>query len=343
MNRCRAQAADPDPCPTAPCRRGWGGLRLGSLGLIATLTAGCQSEPTQLTVPVSNWPGFEYLYLAEQQGLAQRQGLDLHIQEYADPQTIVHSYLRGEVPIAQLTTVEAVEICSRSPSRCPVVVLVLDESRGGDQLLARPPITSVPELRGRKVAVTQSSLGSFVLSRALERQGLSLSDVTLAHMPLDAIPAALASGRVDAAALFPPYSDRAVAQAGAKRLFDSREIPGEIFDILVVEPQAFKRLTAALPRLLRAWQDAHELRRRQPELAVPVMALRQQVSPQAFEESEQGLRYYSLSQQRAILAPGGTLARNLRDVQRVQIQVGLVQPGSPLPSVSDGPLHAALN
>lgn len=294
-------------------------------------------------MPVSSWPGFEYVYLAEQQGLAKREGLDLRIQEYADPQTIVHSYLRGEVPIAQLTTVEAVEICSRAPSRCPVVILVLDESRGGDQVLARPPIASIPELRGRRVGVTQSSLGSFVLSRALERHGLSLSDVTLSHMPLDAIPAALAAGRVDAAALFPPYSDRAVAEAGARPLFDSRDIPGEIFDILVVEPQAFRRISAALPKLLRAWQAAHDLRRRQPDLAVPLMARREQVSPQVFLKSEQGVIYYDLSQQRAMLAPAGTLARNLRDVQRVQIQVGLVQPGSPLPVVSDGPLQAALH
>ena len=52
--------------------------------------------------------------------------------------------------------------------------------------------------------------------------------------------------------------------------------------------------------------------------------------------------YYSLTQQRSMLAADGLLARNLRAVQRVQIQLGLIQPGSPLPVVDDGPLRAAL-
>lgn len=316
--------------------------QLAGLGLLVALVAGCHLSPPSLTVPVSSWPGFEYFYLAEQKGLAQRQGLNLRIQEYADPQSIVHAYLRGEAPIAQLTTVEAVEICSRAPGRCPVVVLVLDESRGGDQVLGRPPIASIPQLRGRKVAVTQSSLGSFVLSRALEKHGLQLADVRLTHLPLDAIPAALSAGRVDAAALFPPFSEQAIAQAGARRLFDSREIPGEIFDILVVEPQAFQRLDAELPKLLQAWQAAHDLRRRDPGQAIAVMARREQLTPQAFLAAEKGLIYTDLPQQRPLLQAAGPLARNLRNVQRVQIQLGLLNPASPLPRVSDRPLLAAL-
>jgi hypothetical protein len=43
-----------------------------------------------------------------------------------------------------------------------------------------------------------------------------------------------------------------------------------------------------------------------------------------------------------MLAPGGTLARNLEAVQNVQQQLRLVNPGSPLPRVSDGLLREAL-
>jgi len=49
---------------------------------------------------------------------------------------------------------------------------------------------------------------------------------------------------------------------------------------------------------------------------------------------------FNLRQQRRMLMPGGAVTRNLRAVQRVQI--GLVRPGSPLPSVDDGPRRAAL-
>ena len=103
------------------------------------------------------------------------------IAEFADPQEIVHAYLRDDLSLAQLTTVEVVDICAWVPDRCPVVILVLNESRGGDQLLAREEIGSIAQLRGRRVGVTFSTLGPYVLSRALEQEALLAPDGQLAR------------------------------------------------------------------------------------------------------------------------------------------------------------------
>lgn len=92
-------------------------------------------------MPVSNWPGYDYFCLAEQTGLARAQAVPLNTVEFADPQGIVHAYLRGDLAIDQITTVEPVDICARVPERCPVVALVLDESVVGDQVMARQGIT----------------------------------------------------------------------------------------------------------------------------------------------------------------------------------------------------------
>lgn len=314
-----------------------------ALLLIAGLLSGCRlRRPPELAVPVSNWPGYEYLYLAEQKGLARARGLDLRLIEFPDPQAIVHAYLRGDVAIAQLTSVEAVDICGRAPERCPVVVLVLDESRGADQVVARRGIDTIAQLRGRRVGVTPSTLGPFVLSRALERHGLTLADVTIQTMTLAAMPEALASGRLEAAALFPPYSEYAARQGGTKWLFDSSEIPGEIFDILVVDPAAYGRRRSELVRLVAAWQDAHELRRAAPAEATALMAQREGLSPEELRQAERGLVYTSLRQQLPMLASGGPLERNLRAVRRVQEKLSLLRPGSPLPRVSNVIIGEAL-
>ena len=42
--------------------------------------------------------------------------------------------IRDRIDVVQLTTVDILDICSRQPDRCPVVVLVLNESLGGDQI-----------------------------------------------------------------------------------------------------------------------------------------------------------------------------------------------------------------
>ncbi|MFM7313496.1 MAG: hypothetical protein ACKO0M_10070, partial [Cyanobium sp.] len=70
------------------------------LGLLALLLGGCSSGAKTLTVPISNFPGYEYFYLAEQKGLARPFGVDLRTVEFVDPQAIVHAYLRGDLAMA---------------------------------------------------------------------------------------------------------------------------------------------------------------------------------------------------------------------------------------------------
>ncbi len=312
------------------------------LGL-AMGVVGCRAGRLSVVrVPIASWPGYEYFYLARQRDLDTRFGLHVELPEYPDPQSIVHAYLRGELSLAQLTTVEAVDLCSRAPQRCPVVVLVLDESRGGDQLAVHRSIDSIAALKGRTVAATYSTLGPYVVQRALEHNGLSLSDVKLRNMPMAQMPSALANGEVQAAAFFPPFSDYAARDGRSRVLFDSRSIPGEIFDVLVVAPDFLQEQGALLPPLLRAWQEAHRLAKVESKQAVALMARREQLTPDEFRAAERGLIYFSLDQQRALLRPGGLIATNLQAVQRVQKQLGLTRPDAPLPAVEGRFVEAAL-
>ncbi len=60
-----------------PSRRALAPLALGCLGLVA---AGCSGTPDHVSVPVSNWPGYEDFYLAEQAGLARAQVVNLELE-----------------------------------------------------------------------------------------------------------------------------------------------------------------------------------------------------------------------------------------------------------------------
>lgn len=316
----------------------------GVLAVAAALAAisGCQGAAQRLTVPISSWPGYEYFRLARDQGLDTREQLALKLIDYPDPQDIVHAYLRGELAVAQLTTVEAVDLCARVPKRCPVVVLILDESLGADQVVARPEIRDIAALRNRPVAVTPSTLGPYVLSRALETKGLGLDDVQIRPMPLAAMADSLQRGEVVGAALFPPFSDAALRGGLARPLFSSRQIPGEILDVLVVEPTLLAAKPDQVARLLRVWERAHRYAERNPKDAVTRMAQWERVSAEAFRQALRGLGFRTLAQQRPLFQAGGPLERNLQAVQRVQIGLGLLD-RAPLPRVDGRPLERALS
>lgn len=318
-------------------RRLW---RLLGLPSALALVAGCHPFLPTLTVPVGQWPGYEFFPLARARDLDRPQGLMIKPLPFSNPQDIVHAYLRGDVQIAQLTTVEAVDLCKRVPKRCPVVVLVLDESRGGDQLLVHRSIPSIAGLRGKPVGITPTTLGPYVLSRALSRHGLRLGDVDLRPMPLETMPKAFADGEVVAGALYPPFSDEAQRLAPVRPLFTSREIPGEIFDVLVVDPDLLSSKRDLLVKLLRSWQAAQDELRRDPQGSIALMAQREGVPEADFRASLDGLVFFTLDRQLPMFRPGGVLETNLRDLRQVQAQLGLMPSRGPLPPV-DGALIAA--
>jgi NitT/TauT family transport system substrate-binding protein len=189
-------------------------------------------------------------------------------------------------------------------------------------------------LAGKTIGVTFSTLGPYFVSRALQRSGLTLDQVVIRNLALAEMPEALAKGSVDAVAFFPPFSESALRAGHSRVVFDSRQIPGEIFDVLVVDPAYLKQHFGEMTKLLKTWQDAHDYAKAHPRESLTLMARRQHVSVQEFQAAERGLVYFPLAKQTALLAPGGVMERNLKAVQQVQQQLNLVGPEAVLPQVN---------
>ena len=337
----------PTPGPTPSCRRSWRLARASLLPLLPFALAGClgASAPPggkPLTMPVAPWLGTAYLQLAQQRGFDRAAGVGLTLVPYRNPQEIVQAWLQGKVALAPLTTVEAVDLCSRLPERCPVVVLVLDESRGGDQLIVHRSIGDLRALRGRRVGVAPSSLGPFLTSRALASVDLDIADVRLVPTAPEQMASALHNGRIDAAATYPPFSDLVLRLGIARVAFDSRALPGQILDVLVVDPHVLASHGEPLARLLLAWQWSHSWARLQPAEAVSALAGLQGVSESALRKAQDSLGFFPLSQQKEMLAQGGSVAAGLVAIQQVQQELGIVRAEAPLPAVSDALVRRAL-
>jgi sulfonate transport system substrate-binding protein len=80
------------------------------------------------------------------------------------------------------------------------------------------PITSIQQLKGKKIAYGSGSSGNYQMLTVLTAAGLTTKDVTLVNLqPAEAL-AAFTSGSVDAWDIWPPYVQQVVAQDGAKVL-----------------------------------------------------------------------------------------------------------------------------
>jgi len=148
-----------------------------------------------------------------------------------------------------------------------VVVAAAQNRGGGWGMLVGPgtSITSVKELRGKKIGYEAGTADQSYLLQLLQDNGLTSKDVTLVNLPSSAISAALRSGDIDAAPTEVLLSAEYLADnPGAKVISTPGVYSGLDYFITTksVLQDSAKRaaITAYLQHLVRAddWVNTHE-------------------------------------------------------------------------------------
>ncbi len=287
----------------------------------------------QLVVSITSWPANEYLYLAEQRQLGQPFGIDLRITQSSSLEDQRRGFVRGDVDVMATTLPEAIAVCQEAPARCPELVMVMDESVGADRLYGRAALANPGALAGQRVGLERTVLAEYLLLRSLDGHPVAIDDLQLRFEGPVALVELLRAGEIDALVTYPPYDFPLRQDERFRELFSSRRIPGEVVDVLAVAPEMARTRQSQVQALVRTWWAAQSYARRHRAEAVGLMAQRQQISPRAFEQSEQGLRYPSAGQQRPLLAADGPVARTiarmaelLKQARRIPQDVALPRP-----------------
>jgi ABC-type nitrate/sulfonate/bicarbonate transport system substrate-binding protein len=120
------------------------------------------------------------------------------------------------------------------------------------------PIKSVPDLKGRVVAINGfSTSGHLWLKAALEKHGLDDGDVTIAPIPFPAMQEALEAGKVDAAELPQPFAALAERQMKLRKIFDAKYgIPFDEELIVLIGKDEFLKKNAEAVRAFLADLEA---------------------------------------------------------------------------------------
>jgi NitT/TauT family transport system substrate-binding protein len=207
----------------------------------------------------------------------------------------------------------------------PRIVLIVDVSHGADVVVGRSGMRTMKDLRGKRVAVESGALGAFVMSRALTLNDMKASDVSIVHLESNEHPAAFRQGQVDGAVTFDPYRSQLVG-SGARILFDSSQIPGEIVDLLAVRASVLDKNPHAVQTMLAAWFKALDYLERNPKDAAARMAVREQITGDQFLQALRGLRIPSRADNLKMLAgEHPTLAVSGRQLMNLMLESKLLR------------------
>jgi NitT/TauT family transport system substrate-binding protein len=154
-------------------------------GIIAALfvTAGAstaaQAEP--LRIFYFNRAGFGPFFLAQEKGFFAAEGLEVELINVEETHAAYAGLSGGQVE-AVAAALQDIPFFA-TPDEMLVCLLVTDDLRGGDGVVAHKDIRSIADLRGKAVAFERGSVSHFYLSVLLREAGLSEADIQAVDVP----------------------------------------------------------------------------------------------------------------------------------------------------------------
>jgi NitT/TauT family transport system substrate-binding protein len=255
-----------------------------------------ETEPP-LRIGTNVWIGSEPLYLARNLGYLDREAVQLV--EYPSASEVLRAF-RNQAIDGMIISLDELFVLAVDGLR-PKIVFVADVSNGADVVVGRSDMRTMKDLKGKRVAVESGALGAYVLSRALTVSGMQASDVQIVHLESNEHPEAFKQRQVDGAVTFDPFRGQ-LLKAGARTLFDSSQIPGEIVDLLAVRASVLEKSPQTVQTLLTGWFKALAYLERDPKDAAARMAVRQQITGEQFLQALQGLHIPSRADNLKMLA-----------------------------------------
>lgn len=223
------------------------------------------SASGDVNLAFSTWNGYIGLVIAAKEGYFAKHGVNVKYTVIEDPVQRFNALKAGKLN-AIATTVDTFSRTNAEGIHS-VEVLGLDASVGGDGIVAQKSVTSVKQLKGQKVAVSNGSTSQWLLAYALQKNGLSLSDVKQIDMTAGDAGAAFAAGRVPVAVTWQPWLDRAKSNPKGHVLVDTHTYPTIIVDEVAFAPSFVKDHPDQVKAFIAAYSDAIKLLKTNPSKA----------------------------------------------------------------------------
>lgn len=267
--------------------------------VMLAMLAGCgRLADKPISVAAHVWPGYELMFLARNEGWLDAE--KVRLVETASATDSLQALAEGKADAAALTLDEV--LAARAEGIPLSIVAIFDISAGADMLVARPGIGRLPDIKGQRIGYEENAVGSLLLASVLSAARLTREDVKLVPLTIDRHLDAWAHHQIDALITFEPVAGQLLAQ-GANRLFDSRQAPDTIIDVLAIRGDVLDRGHAnAIRHLVAMHFRALNHLNRSPQDTAYRMAARLGISSSKVLPTFKGLMLPSVAENRRMLS-----------------------------------------
>jgi NitT/TauT family transport system substrate-binding protein len=325
-------ACEDKPKPAGGNPSGSATAMSGNTGTSESTAAPPPASGREYQIAWSVWTGWMPFKLMQEKGFlaarAKENSVNIKLVEFKGYMDSVQAFAAKKVDGVTMTSMESLQPASNGVDS--VAILVNDTSNGGDGVLVRPNL-DLKGLKGKTILLEEFSVSHYLLVRALESAGLKEKDVKIKNIPGDeAGKAFLTDQKVDAVTTWNPHLFQATEQGKGKIVFSSKQIPGEIIDLLVVSGSALKESPKLGNALVEAWYDAMKMINdptTRPE-AIEIMAKAAGASVQDFNKMLADTDLYTDRQRAATFLESETIKQTMVKVKEFSFSHDLIKDNS---------------
>ena len=265
----------------------FGMVLLGS----AMLVTG-NADAGSLKLAHSTWVGYGPFYIARDKGFFKEEGVDVELVIMEDTPIKMGALMAGQIDLVA-STADEFPIYMK-PGKMLNYVLAVDNSKGGDGVVANKDITSIADLKGKKVAFEQGSVSQFFLNALLKDAGMTEADIEPVNMAATDAGVAFAAKQVDAAVTWEPALSQGAKSEHGHMLLTSADKPGLITDVVATTAETAVAKKEDIAAFVRAWYRAVDYSKSNPDEANAIMAKGVGgwlEDPKVFAETLSGIEY----------------------------------------------------
>lgn len=278
-----------------------------------------QEQPEKYTGPVEKITvaAAEYLtgalvYVAEDQGYFEKNGLEVTIKGYGSGKACADALIAGEADIS--TSADNVFV-SNSFEHADLRALGTVATKQVKELVARKDkgITTINDLIGKKIGVTKKSGAEFQLGVFLTFNGISQEDVELVDLRPPEMMGAISNGDVDAVFVWDPYLYHIKKELGENAI--SWHGGEDFYFVLLTKEDWLDKNPAAAERFMKSMLEAGDYIKDNSEEA-------KEFAKDRFDYESDYMDYSWPKQEYAVTLPQAMLIL-LEDQARWRIEQGL--------------------
>jgi len=273
--------------------------------------ATAQKAPLKVTLPT--WTGYGPLFLAQEKGFFKKHGVEVEL-------TIVEGLAERKQALAGgkvdgMATAQDVQVTLAAAGVPVQVVWILDDSYGGDGILAKKEIKSAVDLKGKKVAFEVGSTSHLLMLTVLKQAGLTEKDVEVVPMSAGDAGAAFVAGKIDAAVTWEPWLSKGASTNG-KVLVSTKDLPGIILDSISFRNEVIEKRPDEVQGFVAAMSEAMDYWKANKDESDQIMAKGLKIDLKEFTSTVPGLKFLNKEDNKKYFGTGtnqGSLYQATKD------------------------------